>query len=289
MGAYLKITHQKKKWWMPRLKMCIEGCNDPKVVEFAEKLLLNLLGMDDEDYYTVLYIGESICFRIRMNFKDPVRFLSWFPATHVFMVAQLRTDQHNKNTLKAACLGLEACLAILMSFRLPGLKYNTGRCFNNGDCGCRFWGNGDDCFSSSWTYKTFEKVGEEFLPLMVHQNFKDLERVFGIERGENSGVKIQTSQSFTQFSNNSKVYVKAFCPYANSDEIEHLFQLANERGGDERSYELRKEVYMMNATPGVIVSKTGKFEEDGGILGVDFMGFTSLKKAIVEKNLEGQL
>ena len=39
----------------------------------------------------------------------------------------------------------------------------------------------------------------------------------------------------------------------------------------------------MSATPGVIVSKTGKFEEDGGISGVDFMGFTSLNMAMVEK------
>ncbi len=134
----------------------------------------------------------------------------------------------------------------------------------------------------SWTYISFEKVGEEFLPLMVHQDFHDARRVFGRDIGGKSisSEMIQTSQSITQYSHNSKVYVKAFSPYTNRDEIEHLFQLANKRGGDERSYELQKELYMMSASPGVTISKTGKFEEDGRILGVDFMGFTSLKMAI---------
>ena len=63
MGSYLKATHQMKDWWMPRLTMCIQGCTDPTVVEFAKKVLLNLLSMQDSDYYTVLYFGESIHFR----------------------------------------------------------------------------------------------------------------------------------------------------------------------------------------------------------------------------------
>jgi hypothetical protein len=114
---------------------------------------------------------------------------------------------------------------------------------------------------------------------MVHQQLNDFWRVFG-ERDKNlSCDTIHTSQTFCQHSHNSKVYVKAFSPYTNSDEIEHLFQLASKRGGDERSYELRKEVDMMSASPGVIVSKTGKFMENGGILGVDFAGFNSLKLA----------
>jgi hypothetical protein len=52
MGAYLKVTHQKKKWWMTRLKMCIAGCTNPTVVEFDEKVLLNLLSMHNEAYFT---------------------------------------------------------------------------------------------------------------------------------------------------------------------------------------------------------------------------------------------
>jgi hypothetical protein len=62
MGSYVKATHQMKDWWWPRLLMCIEACTDPIVVEFAEKVLLNLLIMHDEAYYTVLYIGESTNF-----------------------------------------------------------------------------------------------------------------------------------------------------------------------------------------------------------------------------------
>ena len=92
----------------PVTVIAFEGCTDPIVVEFAEKSLMNLLSMHDEAYYTVLYIGESIRFCKRKTLKDPVRFISWFPATHAFMVAQLRTNQHNKCTMKAACFGLEA-------------------------------------------------------------------------------------------------------------------------------------------------------------------------------------
>jgi hypothetical protein len=51
--------------------MCIEGCTDPTVVEFAEKVLLNLLSMHDSAYYTVLYIGESIQFCKKMLNTDP--------------------------------------------------------------------------------------------------------------------------------------------------------------------------------------------------------------------------
>jgi hypothetical protein len=43
---------------------------------------------------------------------------------------------------------------------------------------------------------------------------------------------------------------------------------------------------MMSASPGVIVSKTGKFKEDGGMLGVDFVGFTSLKLAQTGRSIQ---
>jgi hypothetical protein len=142
MGAYVKATHQKKEWWWPRLRMCIEGCSDPTVVEFAEKVLLNLLIMHDEAYYTVLYIGESIQFRRRMSRNYPVKFLSWFPATHTFMLAWLSPVSRGKGTNKAACFGLEAIMAILMSNKLPGMCVKEGHCYNDAICGCRFWGDG---------------------------------------------------------------------------------------------------------------------------------------------------
>jgi hypothetical protein len=105
-GVYLKAMHQKKNWWCPRLRMCIKGCTVPIAVEFTEKVLLNLLSMHDEAYCTALYIGECLNFQRRMSNNDPARFLSWFPATHTFMLAQLSPVQRIKGTNKAACLGL---------------------------------------------------------------------------------------------------------------------------------------------------------------------------------------
>jgi hypothetical protein len=113
------------------------------------------------------------------------------------MATQLRTDQHNKCSLKAACLSLEVCVAILMSFRLPWFKYKNGQCFNESHCGCRFWSNNEGCLRSSWTYISFKKVGKKSVPLMVHQDIHDFWCVFG-ERGKRdiSCDMIQTSQSF---------------------------------------------------------------------------------------------
>jgi hypothetical protein len=170
MGSYLKATHQMKDWWWPRLLMCIEECTDSTVVEFARKVLLNLSSMQDSDFYTVLYIGESIEFRKRMTYKDPVRFLSWFPATHTFLLARLSPVSRNKRTNKAACFGLESIMAILMSYKLPGMSYEEGRCFNDAHCGCRFWGN--VCGRENLTYVSYKKVDGEFLPIMVHPSFK---------------------------------------------------------------------------------------------------------------------
>jgi hypothetical protein len=98
--------------------------------------------MHDEAYYTVLYIGESIQFRRRMSRNYPVKFLSWFPATHTFMLAWLSPVSRGKGTNKAACFGLEAIMAILMSNKLPGMCVKEGHCYNDAICGCRFWGDG---------------------------------------------------------------------------------------------------------------------------------------------------
>ena len=158
--------------------MCIKGCTDPTVVEFAEKVLLNLLSMHDSAYYTVLYIGESIQFRGRMSSKDPRRFLSWFPDTHTFMLAKL-SPVRNKETNKAACLGLEAIIAILMSNKFPGMCIEEGRCFNDAFCGCRFWKC--DGINENLTYVSFEKVEGDFLPIMVHPDFHHIKRTYGVD------------------------------------------------------------------------------------------------------------
>jgi hypothetical protein len=177
MGAYLKATHQKKKWWCPILHMCIDGCSDPIVVEFAKKVLLNLLRVHDEAYYTVLYIGESIQFHTRMLRYDPARFLSWFPATHTFMLARLIPVSSNKGANKAACFGLEAITAILMRNKLLGMSYEEGRCFNDAHCGCRFWGN--ESLRETLSYVSYEKVDGVFLPIMVHPDLRHVEKTYG--------------------------------------------------------------------------------------------------------------
>ena len=89
MGSYLKATHQKKDWWCPRLLMCLKGCTDKTVLKFAKKAWTNHLNKQDDYFYTGLYIGESLKFCMRMSRNHPLQFLSWFPATHTFMLAWL--------------------------------------------------------------------------------------------------------------------------------------------------------------------------------------------------------
>ena len=112
-----------------------------------------------------------------MNHKDPVRFLSWFPATHTFMLAKL-SPVCSKGTNKAACLGLEAIMAIWMSEKLPGMSHKEGRCFNDAHCGYRFWGKGQ-IGKESLMYVSFEKVEGDFLPIIVHPNFHHIKTTYG--------------------------------------------------------------------------------------------------------------
>jgi hypothetical protein len=284
MGSYLKATHQMKDWWWPRLLMCIDECTDSTVVEFARKVLLNLSSMQDSDFYTVLYIGESIEFRKRMTCKDPVRFLSWFPATHTFLLARLSPVSRNKRTNKAACLGLEATLAILMCNKLPGMSYEEGRCFNDAHCGCRFWGNVNVCGRESLTYVSYEKVDGEFLPLMVHPSFTHIKITYGHNRiSFSSSMIIKTP--FLQHTRVKNVFLKAFKSYEDEEELDLLFQQAEERGGEDISHKLRKEVDLMNASRGVFVSSNGKFAENGGVLGVDYFSCPSIRSAVRDKRI----
>ena len=71
----------------------------------------------------------------------------------------------SKGTNKAACLGLEAIMAILMSKKLPGMSHEEGRCFNDAHCGYRFWGKGQ-IGKESLMYVSFEKLMEIFSQLL---------------------------------------------------------------------------------------------------------------------------
>ena len=81
--------------------------------------------------------------------------------------------------------------------------------------------------------------------------------------------------------------MKAFKSNEDEEEIELLFQQAEERGGEEISFKLRKEVDLKNASPGVLVTKNGKFAEQGGVLGKDFFYFNSIRKARDGKIING--
>jgi len=237
MGSYMKVTHQKKSWWLPRLMMCIEGCTDPKVVDFARKVLLNLSRMHDEAYYTVLYFGETTMFRQRMARKYPARFLSWFQATHTFMLARLSPVSCSKTTNKAACFGLEAIMAILLRNKLPGMSYEEGGCFNETHCGCRYWG--EEAVKETRTYVSYEKVDGDFLPIMVHPNLRRVENSYG-NCGKNLISSMIVKTPFLPHNRVGKVFMKAFKSNEDEKEIELLFQQAEERGGGGNSIQASK-------------------------------------------------
>jgi hypothetical protein len=86
--VYVKATHRQKWWWFPKISLCLENSSNPDVKYFCQCVLANLLSMHDDDWYTVLYCGETIqTFGERMRKNDPRWFLDWFPATHIFSIA----------------------------------------------------------------------------------------------------------------------------------------------------------------------------------------------------------
>ena len=60
-NEYMKATHLQKMSWIPFLFMCLEDSKNPSVLLFCSCVLVNLSSMHDDDWYTVLYCGETIC------------------------------------------------------------------------------------------------------------------------------------------------------------------------------------------------------------------------------------
>jgi hypothetical protein len=123
---YMKATHQQKKWWIPKVSMCLANADHPSVILFCKRVLANLVSMHDDDWYTVLYGGETTTtFNKRMSCNDPRWFLGWFPATHIFKIAVFRFsgpwNDQNKNLLSCATHTLEAGNAAWLSHKLRGL------------------------------------------------------------------------------------------------------------------------------------------------------------------------
>ncbi len=130
------------------------------------------------------------------------------------------------------------------------------------------------------TYVSYENVEGVLLPLMVHPNLKDIKSKYGRSKATDTFCSTQVINTpFLQYPRVEKAFTKAFSPIKVESEIKSLFQLASKRGGEDRVYELRKEVDLRFASHGVIVSKTGSFEDNGGIVGVDYMVCPSLRYA----------
>ena len=163
-----------------------------------------------------------------MYCNAPLRFLSWFPATHTFMLARLSPVPRGKGTNKAACFGLEAIRAIWMSNKLPGMSYEEGHCYNDAYCGCRFLGKGATI--ESLTYVSFEKVDEDFLPIMVYSDLRHFKRTYS-ENSTSFTSSMIVNTPFIPHPRVKKIFLKAFSSYKDEWEIKLLFQQAVERGG----------------------------------------------------------
>jgi hypothetical protein len=197
------------------------------------------------------------------------------------MLAKL-SPVRSKGTNKAACLGLEAIMAILMNRKLPGMCIKEGRCFNDAHCGCRFWGSYGS--NKRLMYVSFEKVLGKFLPIMLHPDIRHVGNTYG---GWDSSFTTSTVEKtpFLQHFRVKKVFVKAFHSDKDEKDLDLLFQHAEETGGEDIAYKLRKEVDLMHASPGVFVSSNGKFAENGGVLGVDYFSCPSIRSAIRDRRI----
>jgi hypothetical protein len=172
-----------------------------------------------------------------------------------------------------------------MCNKLPGMSYEEGRCFNDAHCGCRFWGNVNVCGRESLTYVSYEKVDGEFLPLMVHPSFTHIKITYGYKDRISFSSSMIIKTPFLQHTRVKNVFLKAFKSYEDEEMLDLLFQQAEERGGEDISHKLRKEVDLMNASRGVFVSSNGKFAENGGVLGVDYFSCPSIRSAVRDKRI----
>ena len=134
----------------------------PSVILFCQCVLANLVSMHDDDWYTVLYCGETIqTFCQRMAKKDPRWFQDWFPATHIFRIAVFEYsglwNGSNKNLLTGATRALEAGNAAWLSHKLLGLDF--GRSYNTAPCGHRFFsGYLNHLWMCSFFYVSFKMI-----------------------------------------------------------------------------------------------------------------------------------
>ena len=158
--AYMKVTHLQKKDWMPFLDRCLQNSDHPYVLRFCNRVIKILSEMKDDDWYTVLYCGETIqTFMKRMSRKDPRWFLDWIPATHVFRIALLKYSgpwNVQRNLMSGASRALEAINAVWLSNKLPG--FDDCHSYNIVHCGHRFWDGISQNTNNHFTYVSYEKI-----------------------------------------------------------------------------------------------------------------------------------
>jgi hypothetical protein len=159
-SAYMKVTHLQKKDWMPFLDRCLKNSDHPYVLCFCNLLIKILSEMKDDDWYTVLYCGETIqIFLKRMSKKDPSWFLKWIPATHVFRIALLKYTgpwNEQRNLMGGASRALEAINAAWLVHKLPG--FDDYHSYNIAHCGHRFWDTISRSMNNVFTYVSFLKI-----------------------------------------------------------------------------------------------------------------------------------
>ena len=156
----MKVTHLQKKDWMPFLDRCLQNSDHPYVLRFCNRVIKILSEMKDDDWYTVLYCGETIqTFMKRMSRKDPRWFLDWIPATHVFRIALLKYSgpwNVQRNLMSGASRALEAINAVWLSNKLPG--FDDCHSYNIAHCGHRFWDGISRNTNNLFTYVSYEKI-----------------------------------------------------------------------------------------------------------------------------------
>ena len=76
---------------------------------------------------------------------------------------------------------------------------------------------------------------------MVHPDLHHVQQTYG-ENGSSFTTSMNVYTPYIPHARIKKVFLKAFSSYKDEGEIELLFQQAEERGGEEISHKLRKEV-----------------------------------------------
>jgi hypothetical protein len=228
-----------------------------------------------------------------MKINDPIRYLSWFPCTHIIQVAHVIHEIHDKWNRIAATRAIEAGIASWMTHKLNGLFT-----FNDAPCGFRNWApntnfdalfvsferidgksNCDNCCIVTPNHKFHfisKRIGT-LHPLMVHDNRKHIKDVFGRDNNNFHFKFLSTEKDEIPLLryNKSIIIKKIKSPV----KIKRLKQIIEETNGEDRANKLHMDAEKKSSGTGVEVSWTGKLSTNGEICGINYEHFMSWKKA----------